>query len=77
MVVIDFIIWAAGFFAGTDFTLDVPAEFWDTLNNIFAFIGYFIPLGTVKAIFLISLALMSVRIMISTFKTLWAIIPIL
>lgn len=47
--------------------------FFDILEGV----CYFLPMGTVSAIFSIVYALFIMRLLISTLKTIWSIIPIL
>lgn len=69
MVVIAIINWLCNALYGTDFSFNLPTgEFWDVFGNIIGFIGYIIPLDTVIAIFSITLALYSVRLIIAIYK---------
>lgn len=45
--------------------------------NVLSQVCYFLPMGTVSAIFSIIYALFILRILIATLKTIWGILPVL
>lgn len=49
----------------------------DYLAGIIGAVAYFLPMGTVKAIFSIIVVLVLIRIPINLIKTLWDLIPLL
>lgn len=60
-----------------DLVLTPNSAFWEMFYNITGFIGYVIPMGTVRSIIEISVMLMGIRLVIALLKMLWSIIPIL
>lgn len=60
-----------------DFDYTGFAEACDYFFNILSGVCYFLPMGTVSAIFSIIYGLFLFRLLVSSLKALWSIIPIL
>lgn len=55
----------------------IDLGFLDTALSVISGVCYFLPMGTVGAIFAILVSLMAFRIAVSLIKTLWELLPIL
>lgn len=77
MLIITFINWIANLLHGTNFDLSSFQVAWDVLTEAIGFIGYFIPLGPVVVIVSFIGATYAWRLLVSFFKLLWSIIPML
>lgn len=78
MIIINMLWWVYSIFQGTYFSLEIPSgEFWNFFLNCVSFIGLIIPLGTVKAIFSITVSLLSIRYLVVLIRTVLSIIPLL
>lgn len=60
-----------------DFNLTGLYNAYDTMFDILDVVCYFLPMGTISAIFSVILAILTMRLAIMTLKTLWDILPIL
>lgn len=66
------------FFSGwEDIDLLIPMIAFNTLEDIFAFLFYILPIDGIVTMVGIIVAIMTFRIIISLIKTLWELIPIL
>lgn len=78
MIIINMLWWVYSIFQGTHFSLEIPTgEFWNFFVNCVSLIGLIIPLGTVKAIFSITVSLLSIRYLVVLIRTVLSIIPLL
>lgn len=78
MLIINMLWWVYSLFQGTHFSLEIPTgEFWNFFINAINFIGLVIPLGTVKAIFSITVSLLSIRYVVVLIRTVLSLIPLL
>lgn len=77
LILISFLNWIANLLHGTDFDLSSIQVAWDVLTEAIGFIGYFIPLGPVVVIVSFIAATYAWRLLVSIFKLLWSIIPLL
>ena len=76
MFIINILLFFYNLLKGTSFdAVGAIADFLPTFKTICSFIGLVIPLGTVKAILVITLAIFVVRIVISVWKLLMSLIP--
>lgn len=66
------------FFSGwEDIDLLIPMTAFNTLEDIFAFLFYILPINGIVTMVGIIVSIMTFRIIISLIKTLWELIPIL
>ena len=77
MIIITFLNWIANLLHGTNFDLSSIQVAWDVLTEAVGFIGYFIPLGPVVVIVSFLAATYAWRLLVSFFKLLWSVIPLL
>lgn len=77
LILISFLNWIANLLHGTNFDLSSIQVAWDVLTEAIGFIGYFIPLGPVVVIVSFIAATYAWRLLVSIFKLLWSIIPLL
>lgn len=77
LILISFLNWIANLLHGTNFDLSSIQVAWDVLIEAIGFIGYFIPLGPVVVIVSFIAATYAWRLLVSIFKLLWSIIPLL
>lgn len=77
LILISFLNWIANLLHGTNFDLSSIQVAWDVLTEAIGFIGYFIPLGPVVFIVSFIAATYAWRLLVSIFKLLWSIIPLL
>lgn len=77
LILISFLNWIANLLHGTNFDLSSILVAWDVLTEAIGFIGYFIPLGPVVVIVSFLAATYAWRLLVSIFKLLWSIIPLL
>lgn len=77
LIIITFLNWIANLLHGTNFDLSSIQVAWDVLTEAIGFIGYFIPLGPVVVIVSFLAATYAWRLLVSIFKLLWSIIPLL
>ncbi len=78
MIIINLLWWVYSLLQGSNIDVILPgSDFLELFSNIMSFIGLVLPLGTVKAIIIVVISLASFRVIISLFKTLWAIIPLI
>ena len=78
MVIINMLWWIYSFLQGSNIEVVLPgSDFFELFSNIMGFVGLVLPLGTVKTIISIVISLATFRVIISLFKTLWAIIPLI
>lgn len=77
LILISFLNWIANLLHGTNFDLSSIQVAWDVLTEAIGFIGYFIPLGPVVVIVSFIATTYAWRLLVSIFKLLWSIIPLL
>lgn len=77
LILISFLNWIANLLHGTNFDLSSIQVAWDVLTEAIGFIGYFIPLGPVVVIVSFLAATYAWRLLVSFFKLLWSVIPLL
>lgn len=77
LILISFLNWIANLLHGTNFDLSSIQVAWDVLTEAIGFIGYFIPLGPVVVIVSFIAATYAWRLLVSFFKLLWSVIPLL
>lgn len=76
MLIINFLNFIYTLIQGTSFdAAGAIADFLPTFNSICSMIGLVLPMGTIKAILLITLGLYVVRIVISVWKLVLQLIP--
>lgn len=77
MLVINLMQWVLSLLSGTHFDVNFDGSITGVVLSCYQLIAYILPMDTVAAIILISLALYAFRLIISILKALWSVIPIL
>lgn len=77
MIIIKFLQWVLGFLSGSHFSVDFNGSITGTILSIYKLIAYVLPMDTVVAIIVITMALYAIRIVISAIRLLWELIPML
>lgn len=77
MIIIQLINYIAQMFEGTNITLTDLYQGFDILKEAVGFISFFIPMQPIITCFGIIVATYTWRLVVSFFKMLWSVIPLL